>query len=186
MKKITIIIAAIIMMAGFTTKTMAQTPTDTKTINSAAGARIVATLGITDGNATSGVASGLHFGTMARPTADATVTIAANAAGDRTGTAGVVLLGNSPLKHSAKYNVTGDADSYYTITLPPTPITISIGTGTLNIMSVGSWTCSQGTLNAVHNITGTSTFYVGATLSLNSGQNAGTYVGSFDVVVTYN
>lgn len=158
-----------IFMIGFTSVSMAQ-----NTVQTSAGAKIVSALTV------SNVGSyGLHFGTMTIPTSVATVTVPAT--GARTSTGTITLLSQAPTYSAAGYGVTGDGTSTYNITLP-TSTTITNGTQS---MTVDTFTSSKpsnmGTL-----VAGADAFTVGATLHLVSGQNSGTYTGSFDISVAYN
>lgn len=169
MKKLSIIIAAFIMIAGFSTSTFAQVTTTAPT---AAGAKIVSALSLTE-------TSALHFGTMAIPTTDATVILTFGGARSNTGT--IALLAQTPTATAAAYTVGGDGTATYAITLPSVPVVISNGTQTMNVTS---FTSSKGSSSAL--VGGADTFTVGATLNLVNSQAAGTYAGTFNVYVNYN
>ncbi|MGB9082212.1 MAG: DUF4402 domain-containing protein, partial [Desulfuromonadaceae bacterium] len=110
-------------------------------------------------------------------------TVAISTIGARSVTSGsIVLLNMNPTAHSAAFNVTGDANVQYTITLPVNGEVSLAGPGAA--MAVGSFTSnptSAGTLNSG----GTGTIAVGATLTVGSNQVPGSYSGSFSVTVTY-
>ncbi len=173
MKKAILIFSAIVMIAGLSTKTMAQA-----TQTTSAGAKIVKALTISEVVAS----AGLHFGTMTVPSTAATV-ILAPAGTVSIGTGTITLLAQAPTAHAASYNVTGDNLATYTITLPSANVTLTSGA---NTMTVNTFTCSYGTNASTFSASGTDSFTVGAKLNLASGQVAGTYSGSFDVTVAYN
>ncbi|MFZ4400313.1 MAG: DUF4402 domain-containing protein [Bacteroidales bacterium] len=175
MKK-SIIIIAVILLAGFSTKVMAQ---NTATINSASAAKIVATIAINPGT----TGSNLEFGSMSRPATVATVTVSPASVRSKTGTISLLLQGATP--KASSYATTGDVNGLYTISLP-TSSTVTNGTPA-DDMTINNFTCSNPTPNAAaFDGTGNDSFTVGATLNLASGQAAGAYTGTFDVTVTYN
>ncbi len=110
-------------------------------------------------------------------------TVAVSTIGARSATGGgIVLLNRNPTAHAAEFNVTGDANAPYTITLPANGEVSLTGPGAA--MAAGSFTsnpASAGTLNSG----GTGTIAVGATLTVGSNQVPGSYSGSFSVTVTY-
>jgi len=122
----------------------------------------------------------LSFGNIASSTSTGTVVIAPDASGTRTYTGGVTpsVIGAYT---SAKYTVTGEGSSTYTIALPSS-ITINSGS---NSMTVNNFTSNEsdgiGTLSS-----GSQIIYVGATLNVAASQATGTYSGSYDVTVAYN
>lgn len=179
MKKITIIIAAIIMMAGFTTKSMAQLNSSTSTTANptAVAARVVSALTITE-------SASLHFGTMTRPTDISTVTV--SAAGSRSKSGTVELLSQTPTFHQAGYTVAGDINAFYTINVPTTEVKIYDGVTHDNDMVVDSWTTTKNLNKSQLSAAGADTFGVGATLNLAANQPSGLYTGTFSITVMYN
>lgn len=168
--------AAIMIMAGFSTRLFAQT----NTANTTAGAKIVE--GLTLAQVTA-----LHFGTMTIPTTIATVSVSTAAARSSTGT--ITLLTQTPTFTNASYTVSGTADSFYTIELPADGVvTISKAGAPSVIMHVNGFTAlatSSATAPKL-NGSGADSFVVGATLELEANQQAGVYAGTFDVTVNYN
>ncbi len=172
MKKSIIVIAAIFMTA-FTSNVMAQGVTE----NTAASAKIVTPIQITE-------TSALNFGTMSGGVAGGTCILSTS--GVRTGT--VNLTNNAPLASNAAYTVNGQISSTYAITLPSTitvikPITLE----TMTIIPIARTASAAvdgvtGTLNNG----GTDTFTVGGTLTVGANQASGSYSGTFDVTVNYN
>ncbi len=163
MKKTSIIFAAILMMAIFSTKVMAQA---TSTNGAFAQIKTAITLAST---------ATLEFGAMTSPTGAGTVVL--SPAGVPTVT-NMVLIGT---RHAAAYAVAGVAMATYTITLPANTTLIDpVGGGT---MLVNAFTSSKaiGTL-----VGGIDAFNVGATLNIADAQPLGDYAGTFDVTVNYN
>ncbi len=139
-----------------------------------ATATVIAPIAISDSTAD------LAFGKFAASTGG---TVVMAPAGTRTATGAVVLSTVTP-GNAASFNVTGDNNATYAITLPGTA-TIT-HTDTINNMSVGTFTSSLplgvGTLSGA----GAETVTVGGTLTVASGQAAGAYTGTFSVTVEYN
>jgi len=175
MKK-TIIIIALIIMAGFSANIMAQA-----TKNTTAGAKIVAPISITE-------TSALHFGTMA-VLAGTPGTCVLSTQGVRTATGGVNLSAQTPIAANAAYNVGGAISTTYAITLPST-ITVSNGTPAqdMTINTLLARTASAGTngLTGTLNGSGADSFTIGGTLNVAAAQPAALYNGTFNVTIAYN
>ena len=170
MKKSIIIIAAILLMAGFTTNLMAQTSATTN-----AAAKILTGLTITKN-------VDLNFGSMTIPTAATTVTL--SPVGVRTSAGNITLLAQAPLATASAYSVTGDAGASYAITLPSSSNIFLSPSG--SIIVVDNFTSSKTGNTSTMSGSGTDSFTVGATINLANGQYAGTYNGTFDVAIAYN
>ena len=174
MKKTIIIIVAIII-AGFSANVMAQA-----TKNTAAGAKIVAPISITE-------TSPLNFGTMA-VLASTAGTCVLSTQGVRTATGGVNLSAQAPLAANAAYNVGGAISTTYAITLPST-ITVTDGAAhNMTIDNILARTASAGAngLTGTLSVTGTDSFTIGGTLNVTAAQVAAVYAGTFNVTVAYN
>ena len=118
----------------------------------------------------------LDFGAFS-PSTGGTVVIGTDSSRSKTS---AVVLSSSDTGNRAQFTVTGTADATYAITLPGSATLTGPGTD----MSVGTFTSNPsgtGTLTG-----GSETLYVGATLTVASGQTAGAYTGTFDVSVEYN
>jgi len=104
----------------------------------------------------------------------------------RTLTGGVTLPTVTGTVSAASFDVSGLADSGYSITIPTSPINAT--SGAFPAMAVGSWTSFPTVITGgVLNGSGTQTFTVGATLSVAANQPAGLYTTpSFQVTVNYN
>lgn len=125
----------------------------------------------------------LDFGNVAISASTAgTVTMPATSAGVRTPFGGVTLPVVDGTHQAASFDVTGEGNYAYTVTLPSGDLDIASG---LNHMQVNTFTQSAGagTLTS-----GAQTIYVGATLNVDAAQPAGTYVSGtpFTVTVDYN
>ena len=114
------------------------------------------------------------------PSTSSAGTVVLTSANVRTATGGVTL-GSASSQGVPTFNVGGQANATYAITLPAAAVSISNGVQT---MSVGTFTGSKatGTLSAG----GVDTFTVGATLSVAQNQAVGSYTGTFSVSVAYN
>ena len=121
----------------------------------------------------------LNFGDVVPSTVTAG-TVSLTAAGIRTA-AGGVTLGSSTAVAVPTFNVGGQANATYAITLPAGASTLTSGA---NTMTVDTFTGSKatGTLSAG----GADSFTVGGTLHVAANQAAGSYAGTFSVTVTYN
>jgi hypothetical protein len=172
MKNINKFFAIAIAILGFSAASFAQ---GTSTENATASAKVVESLVLTN-------TVPLNFGTMTVPTTAATVTVAPGGVRSSTGT--LSLLTIAPVSTDATYTVDGDNNASYSITLPADGI-VTIASGA-NSMSINTFKVTSDLLTRTLNGTGNDSFDVGATLNLISGQPAGSYTGSFDVVVTYN
>jgi len=124
----------------------------------------------------------MDFGNVAVSATPGTVVL--TPAGARSVTGGVSLPATTGTVTAASFDITGEANFTYSITLPAAATTITSGA---NTMDVDTWTSTPtptGTLDG----TGAQTLTVGATLNVAAGQPAGTYVSGtpFTVTVNYN
>ena len=133
-----------------------------------AGAVIVAPLQVTK-------AEDLYFGTIVASLTSAD-TVVVGTDGSKTCGAALTCLTNDHT--AAQFNVAGQVDESYTISLPSS-VTISSGA---NNMTIDNFAGSQtlGTLTA-----GADSFTVGGTLNVATNQAAGNYTGTFTVTVEY-
>ena len=125
----------------------------------------------------------MNFGNVAiNSTTPGTVVLAP--AGTRTSTPGVTLPATPGTVTAAEFNVTGENNYTFSITLPSTSHEIKSGSNTMSVTDFTSTPTPTGTLSA----TGSATVKVGATLNVSAGQAAGTYtsVTPFEVTVNYN
>ena len=137
-------------------------------VDSNAGARIVAPLQVAN-------ATALYFGTVV-PSITNADTVIVSATGAKTCGAELTCLTTDHT--AAAFNVTGETDRVYTISLPSS---VQISNGSEN-MDVDNFTGSKasGTLTS-----GADSFTVGGTLDVGANQAAGEYTGTFTVTVEY-
>lgn len=172
MKKTLLIFAAILLMAGFTTKVMAQS-TDTKPNN--ANATILGAIALTAVNP-------LDFGGIT-PGAGGNVVLSTLSVATPTG----VTLVAGVVPTAASYTVTGTGLATYAITIPTASFNIINTTGAgAETMAVTAMGCSYAGLTSTFAAGGTDAFTVGGTLTVASGQVLGVYTAAFNVTVAYN
>ncbi len=138
-----------------------------------ASATIVQAIGISAGDA-------LRFGNAA-PDAVNPGTVIVGTDGSRSNTGGVTLS-EMAAYGAASFEVSGDPNATYTITLPAS---ILLSDGGENQMTVDGFVSNPngtGTLSGA----GSQTINVGATLNVSAGQATGSYSGTFEVSVDYN
>lgn len=163
-RTITLVAASVLFAAA----AQAQFDTDTATAN--AGANIVAPISIDK-------TADLHFGDVVPSGASGTVELTPG--GTRSATD--VTLGNGAGVSVASFDVAGDPDGTFAITLPVSS-TITNGSENMTIDGYTSLPAAIGTLDG----TGAATIAVGATLQVGANQASGSYTGTFDVTVAYN
>ena len=120
----------------------------------------------------------MNFGTVAASATSGTVAL--DYADGVTPSGGATVV--SSTRHTAKFTVTGDGSSTFSIAVPATPITL---TGSVSgTMTVGSFTAdlgSSGTLSS-----GTKDIMVKATLNVPANAVAGSYTNASGLFVTVN
>jgi hypothetical protein len=181
MKKSLFTFATILLLAGITTNTFAQT---SATVNgTTAGAKLIKPLTLTQ-------TSPLHFGTINVLTgAGGTVTLPSNST-TRVFSAGVSASTVAPLATNAAYDVTGTKNVTYALTLPSNITVTETITGSAT-MTIDSLTArfngaSGDAITSTLSATGTDSFTVGGTLTIAPGQEGGIYAGTFNVTIDYN
>jgi len=124
----------------------------------------------------------MNFGNVAVSATIAGTAILAPA-GTRTtgGAGGVTLPATTGSVSAASFNVSGQANYTYAITLPST-CTITSSGHTMTVNSFTSSPATTGTLSAL----GSQTLTVGATLNVAAAQTPGTYTNATGVPVTVN
>jgi len=159
--------AAAIGVVAISSAAQAQS-SDTAT--GTATANIVSAIQITAGQ-------DLQFGDIVADTGG-TVTVDPTT-GNGAVTGAVVLLGN---EQQGTFDVTGEANRAYDITLPAGSINLTgPAAATITVDTFTSDPATSGTLSAG----GTQTVNVGARATIASGQTVGAYTGTYDVTVTY-
>jgi len=184
MKKSILIFAAIVMMAGFTSRVMAQT--SATVTGTTAGAVLIKAMTLTQ-------TAPLHFGSIVlTSTAGGTVLLPSNST-TRQFTGGVATSAATPVATNAAYSVTGTINETYAVTLPQTAVTVTHTTLSSGVYQMditlfkarfngASSDATTSTLDA----SGNDSFTVGATLTVKANQLGGIYAGTFDVSVDYN
>jgi hypothetical protein len=105
-----------------------------------------------------------------------TVIISAEAVPVRTGTA--MIITNSSFS-SGSFDVTGDEDLSYTVTVPTTISLVGTGAAIAGSL-ISSPAAAAGLLTS-----GAQTVYVGGTITVAATQAAGSYSATYDVTVSY-
>lgn len=148
------------------------------TASATATATVVTPIGITK-------TVDMNFGNLAVSASAGTVVL--TPAGARSVTGGVNLTADPGTVAAASFDVTGESNFTYSITLPSTDYTLTRVAGS-ETMTVNTFVSTPtvgtgGTLTA-----GSQTLTVGATLNVSGSQVAGTYTNAtgFDVTVNYN
>ena len=162
-KSISIVAAGLtaIGLAGF-----ASSGAQAASANGTANATIVQAIGISAANT-------LEFGDILNGAAN---TVTVDTLGARSATDGTQLIGGTV--QAASFNVTGDGNRAYTVTLPG-PVVVTEGGGAT--MTVNNFTHDSGGALAA----GTDSFNVGADLIVANGQAPGAYTGTFTMTVNY-
>lgn len=120
----------------------------------------------------------MDFGTLAASATAGTVVL--DTANTRTITGGASLHGGTPT--AAVFNVTGEPNTGFDITIPTTDITLTDGSSNNLILNGLVTLGASSTLDA----TGSKDIKVGATLNLPANAVAGTYTNASDLFVTVN
>ena len=169
MKKFILSFVAILMIAGFSSRVVAQSDADCD-----ATATLIIPISIANDVA-------MDFKTVAASATAGTVVMAATAGAALTPTGGCTVISGTPT--AGKFTVTGEGTQVFTITLPSSASTL---TGSVSgDITVDTWTCSE-PLTTAALVGGTLVFYVGGTLNIGVDEVAGTYTGSFNIIVDYN
>lgn len=169
MKKVTIILTGVILMAITSVNVFGQASSATD--DASATARIITPIQLTN-------TQGLAFGNIAASANPGTVTISPT--GIRTSSGGVTPSAIGTF-NNAIYTATGEPNATYTITLPGF-ITIISGANSMTVNGFTSDPTPTGNLGAV----GTQTINVGATVIVGANQATGDYSGTYDVTIAYN
>ena len=169
MKKL---LALFVVVLGFSAVSLAQS---TKTATATASATIIKGLTITK-------TAEMSFGNLTVGSTAGTVVL--TPAGTRT-SPDLTLFGGTTT--AASFNVVGDFNASFTITLPTTDHVIKLTTGP-ETMIVNAFNSNPAAGISALSPTGTSTITVGATLNVLANQAPGLYQSTtpFDVTVNYN
>ncbi|MDP1746271.1 MAG: DUF4402 domain-containing protein [Bacteroidota bacterium] len=173
MKKLTKISAIAILMIGYSFSSFAQA-----SATASASATIIAPITITK-------TVDMNFGNAAVTSSLGTVVLAT--ASTRTVSGGVTISSTTPgTVSAASFDITGEANYTYAITLPSTNQTIT-HTNTVNTMIVNTFVSNPATTGTL-SVGGLQTLLVGATLNVVGTQLPGLYstLTPFSVTVNYN
>lgn len=128
----------------------------------------------------------LVFGDFAPGTGGA---VTVSTSGART-TSGPILSTAGATPTAARFDVTGNADSTYQISMSaPAPLTDAVSLETMALTLISDLNASNtlsGNVTAGTLTLGAQSIYVGADLAVAGAQAAGTYVGDITVTVEYN
>ena len=171
MKNLKVITLAIAIL-GFSAASFAQSTASVN--NSSVGATIHKPITLSNTTA-------LNFGGVVSSVEGGTVVL--TPAGARTATGVTIPEGLKGTVAAGLFTVGGHNGAAYSISIPSTPVTITLSAG--KTMTVGTFTSTKtsGTISAT---TGTDTFSVGATLTVGANQDPGVYTGTYIVTVQYN
>lgn len=169
MKKVTIILTGVILMALTSVNVFGQGSAATE--SATATARIIIPIQLEN-------TQGLVFGNIASSASIGTVTISPSGTRSHSGGVTPSVIGAF---NNAIYTATGEPNATYTITLPAS-ITISSGGNNMTVNGFTSDPTPTGTLGAG----GTQTINVGATVNVGANQATGNYSGTYDVTIAYN
>jgi len=180
MKK-TILFAAIVLMAGFSTIAMAQT---SATVGAtAAGAKLIIPMTLTQ-------ITPLHFGSITLLDATGGSVLLPSNSLTRVFGGKVSASTIAPLATNAAYNVTGSNSATYNLTLPATVVVTetvnSSATMTISALKARFNGAATDAISSTLSSTGTDNFTVGGTLTVVAAQIGGIYAGTFPVTVDYN
>lgn len=122
--------------------------------------------------------SALDFGQIAANTGG-TVTVNADSTVSKTG-----ALVSTGTRAPASFTVVGSKGAMVAVTLPTSAATLTRSNGT-ETMSLSGWNSNPNGAFQLDATTGSATFAVGGTLTVNPAQVAGVYSGTFNVSVEY-
>ncbi len=185
MKKLSMIFVAILMMAGFSMKVMAQTNTSATVTATSAGAVLITPMHLTQ-------TAVLHFGTIVLKDATGGTVLLPSNSTTREYTGGLEISAGvvSQIPSNAAYTVGGTRNQSYAITLPADIIvTKTAGTSaTMHITELTAHVASAGADAIIGTLSdsGADNFTVGGTLTVAAAQLGGAYSGTFPVTVDYN
>ncbi len=169
MKKIKSLFMIIIMNAVITGAVAQETAT------ASSSATIVAPIGIAQ-------SVDMNFGNVATNSIGGTVVLTTGGSTSITG--GLTLPANTGTITAAAFEVTGEANYTYTISLTMGAIILQDDAGTQNQMTVDNFVSNPDATGAL--TSGVQTINMGATLNVADGQAAGVYRNSGGLTVTVN
>ncbi|PCI06504.1 MAG: hypothetical protein COB81_00350 [Flavobacteriaceae bacterium] len=168
------------MVVGFSNNAMAQ---NTATVSNDAFATIIAPITIAKGQA-------LNFGAIIKGAGTVILSTEGVRTNDYSAFAGEAAGNQSGTVTAGTFDVTGENNYTYAITLPGDVILTEVIDGTAT-MTVNAFNCKTATdadagLDGTLNSSGADVITVGAKLAVSATQASGVYSGTFDVTVAYN
>jgi hypothetical protein len=142
------------------------------TTNATVEAKIVSTINLVARN-------GIVFGDIAASSIPGTVTIDTD--GSRTVTGGATV-NTSTFGSPAKYEVSGDPNAFFIITLPKSVVTTNASGAKMTIVTFTSTPESTGQINN----SGKQDLFIGATMEVKRFQPFGSYRGTMETTIEYN
>ena len=142
--------------------------TNTATVD----ANVVSTISLTTSN-------GLAFGDISAGAVAGSVILTPGSS--RTSTGGT-SINTAVAGSAASFDVQGDANASYSISLPVSVVLSDVSSHTMVVDNFTSSPSPSGVLDS----SGLQTLFVGATLNVGSNQAFGTYTGQMSVTVDYN
>ena len=178
-----------IAILGFTTASFAQVAQNSSSTTAIATGTIITPINIEK-------VTDLAFGTVVTSATTSGSLVIKSDGTANTYTDVVAYSGTGAISPTpALFNVSGDVDNTFAITVTNLPSAVTHKDGTTT-MTIGSWTSSQGLLTfsgagatgtGTLSSNGTASFKIGATLSVGQSQKAGEYKSTaFTVTVNYN
>ena len=168
MNQSVMIVALIMAVLVFGNQRCAQAATAATTVD----ANIVSTINLVAQN-------GILFGDISASSIPGTVSIGVD--GSRTSTGGATINSNTS-GTPAKFEVSGDPNALYTISLPASIVITSSAGDSMTVDNFVSAPSSNGQLDPG----GRQNLIVGATMNIGSFQPFGTYQGTMATTVEYN
>ena len=173
--------AAIVLVAGLSTRIFAQT--SATVTGTSAGVKLIVPMTLTQD-------APLHFGTINVLTGEGGTVVLPSNSTTRVFKGGVAPSAVAPLASNAAYHVTGTMNVTYALTLPSeirvTETTLSKAEMTITNLRARFLGAESDAVTSTLSEKGTDSFTVGGTLTVPNSQMPGIYTGSFNVTVDYN
>ena len=165
--------AIVILFSGVSVMSSAQNTATSQSVDAAA--KIISPIGITN-------TGSLNFGTLVSMATSYTAKVGTDANRILSNDKAAKVGGITSTVTVPTFNVTGDSNAKFSITLPESTI-LTTTTAGATAMTVDNFVHSAGTSPQLSS--GIASFKVGATLNVGAEQKAGDYTGTFTVTVAY-
>ena len=166
--------AIAILFSGVSVMSSAQNTATSESVNAAAN--IISPLGITS-------TGSLNFGTLVSMATSYTATVGTDANRTLSNDNAAKVGGIASTVTVPTFNVTGDSNAKFSITLPVSTSLTTTSGGETATMTVDNFVHNAGISPKLDS--GAASFKVGATLNVGNAQKAGSYTGTFTVTVAY-